>query len=36
MTTIVITITIDGGQKRLRENTGILTYTGLLISLISP
>ena len=36
MTTIVITITIKGGQKRLRENTGILTYIGLLISLISP
>ena len=36
MTTIVITITIDGGQKRLRENTGILSYIGLLISLISP
>ena len=35
MTTIVITITIDSGQKRLCENTGILTYIGLMISLIS-
>ena len=35
MTAISITITIDDGQKRLRENTGILTYIGLMISLIS-